>query len=337
MKKIFFFAVIALVAAGCAKTEIEAPAQTERRTIALSATLPADESDARMTYTPDGTTLKWSAGDTLMLCFVHGANYHHNKAPIVPASISVDGKKASFTVTVPEEIPSGAAFTFHAVYQQTSTYSPTNGGYFEAGTAKYVFENFEEECITLDKPTTDEDKSGIIRPALCHTQTNATATTLNNISFRHLGWVMALHLKNSSITDLNLPTNLRMQYENESPSSFIWNGCHNNNTVTFDLSSNTVSSSTANWRDKASVYFGINEYDWQPLYNSTLAAGASITLYRWLIGTPDIEPMRGYISFSGNEVRTATLFPSRTKVQPGKVYHVYMKWNGTTLEWESNS
>ncbi len=338
IKKLFLLAALALIAASCAKNEIDAPAQG--RTLTLAATLPADGPESRMTYAPDsrtphGLTLKWAAGDKLHLCFVHGGQYYHADTEALEAShITTDGKRANFTVTVPAAIPADAAFDFYAVYQKINTRSPYNGGYFEAGTANYIFEDYEEQCITLDRE--GNTQKGIIRPALRYTQKNATAATLGSMAFEHMGWVLALTFTNSSGAEMDLPASLRLQYDRESPTSFIWNGFHGFNTVKTDLNSGTASSSASGWNSKACVHFDINiaGYNWLPLYGQKLAAGASITLYRWVISTPQIEPMRGYMMRIGaqSENRTVTPLFSKT-VQSGKVYHVRLEWDGSALQW----
>ena len=59
--------------------------------------------------------MKWETGDKLMLNFKYNGSYYKADAPIVPASISGDGKTAQFTITVPSEIPADATFAaeFH--------------------------------------------------------------------------------------------------------------------------------------------------------------------------------------------------------------------------------
>ncbi len=340
VKKLFLLAALALVAASCAKTEIDAPAQEQGRTLTLTASLPADGPESRMAYatdgrTPHGLTLKWAAGDKLHLCFVHGGQYYHADTEALEAShITTDGKRANFTVTVPAAIPADAAFDFHAVYQKINTWTNNNGGYFETGTANYIFEDNEEQCITLDREGSSQ--KGIIRPALRYTQKNATAATLGSMAFEHMGWVLALTFTNSSGAEMDLPASLRLRYDRESPTSFIWNGFHGFNTVKTDLNSGTASSSTSGWDSKACVHFEINfvGYTWHPLYGQKLAAGASITLYRWVISTPQIEPMLGYLQRIGaqSENRTVTQLPSKT-VENGKVYHVRLEWDGSALQW----
>ena len=161
MKKFYLtIAALALIAAGCSNQELTEAVQdgqdSNARVITLQAAMPetADEASAtRATYEPDGASvsgivMKWTADDKLQLCFKHGTACYYKEAPIVPASISADGKTATFTLTVPTEIPATDTFDFYAVYQRKHPYDP-GSGYFETGTTNYSIVTSEFENVTL--------------------------------------------------------------------------------------------------------------------------------------------------------------------------------------------
>lgn len=347
-QKIFFLAALALVAASCAKNEIDAPAQEQGRTLTLAATLPGEPNDPETRLalqtddaTPHGLLLKWSEGDKLYLNFKHGGTFYRIDAPIVPGSISANGKTASFTITVPEEIPTGVPFDLYGVHQKVSTWGENDGGYFEKGQNNnvYVCENSEEECITLDKM--GGAQNGIARPVLTFKQTNITAATIAPIAFEHRGWMMALHFKNTSEAEIDLPRKLEFRYRSASASSFIYNGYHGLETVKIDLDNDAVSASSSSWDSKACVYFTINKYSWLPLSGKKLGAGQTIVLYRWAISTPAIDKMyaTGIISGADRDSQNSPdgkFLPAKT-VEKGKVYHTYMTWDGTHLKITDSS
>ena len=233
MKKFnFILAALVMIAAGCSKQEFkEAVQQNHTSVITLQATMPEttdEESATRATYESDGATvsgivMKWAAGDKLRLCFKKGGSYYHKDAEIDAASISTDGKTATFTWEMPTEIGDGDTFDFYAVYQKRDPRAPSKSK-FEDGTPNYEFATAEYLNITLNQTGTYGD--GIINPALLCSAKNTTKTELGTLklNFQHMGWIMALHLKNSTGAEVDLPKSMRFRYLSESASSFIWNG-----------------------------------------------------------------------------------------------------------------
>ncbi len=333
MKKILFLAAVALIAVSCNKTEITTPA-TKGRTITVTATLPADEPQSRISLEsdgkiPNGLQLKWEKEDKLQLCFVHSGKYYYSTAPIIAEKISPDSKKAEFSITLPEDMPKEGTFTFHAVYQKTDE-DKTNGGYFEEGTENFLFEQNEEQCIVVKNKK--DNYKGLIRPALRFSKSEVTDATLTHISFSHMGWIMALNFHNKTDKRIDVPTYLQLLYDNQHSTSSIWNGYHKTASVKMNLKDGTISSDTPNNINKASIYFNINR-DNLPLYNEKLDAKETIILYRWVVSTPDIQPMKAKIQMRDKKVaETSTPLKAR-KVENGKVYHVKLSWDGNQLQW----
>ena len=341
MKVKLTFAALALIAAGCSNQELTEAVQDNQdsnaRVMTLQATMPetTDEAPAtRATYEADGASvsgvvMKWAAGDKLRLCFKKGDSYYHKDAEIDATSISSDGKTATFTWEMPTEIGDGDTFDFYAVYQKRNPRNPSKSK-FEDGTPNYEFATAEYMNITLNQTGTYGD--GIINPALLCSAKNTTKTELGTLklNFQHMGWIMALHLKNSTGAEVDLPKGMRFRYPSESASSFIWNG---SSIVIYslkmDVTTGTVTCTSPYWESKQCVYFNINESKANPLYNQKLAAGASIVFYRWVFSTPQIEEMLMYFVFKDNSyVYGTNHLPGRT-VQNGKVYHTFLNWTST--------
>ena len=344
MKKFYLtLAALALIAAGCSNEEMtEAVQENNPHVMTLQATMPetTDEAPAtRATYEPDGASvsgvvMKWTDADKLRLCFKKGGNCYHKDATIVPGSVSSDGKTAKFTWEMPTEIGDGDAFDFYAVYQRPYMNDTYYGGVFEAGTANYKLVSQDDVSVTLDKG--GERGDGIINPMLLFSAQNTTKAGLNTLTLNlaHTGWIMALHLKNSTGTEMDLPKTIRFQYLTESPSSFIWNGLYlSSATVKMDVTTRTITSDDSEWVRKACVAFGVNELDSYPLYGQKLAAGAEQVLYRWVVSTDQVNQMRARIFRKGADSYdySTNNLPDKT-VQKGKVYHTFLNWDGTDLK-----
>ena len=342
MKKFYLtLAALALIAAGCSNQEMtEAVQNSNARIITLQASMPetTDEASAtRATYESDGkpvsgVVMKWTADDKLKLCFKKGAAYYHKDATIVPGSISADGKTAKFTWEMPTEIGAGDTFDFYAVYQRPYM-DETYGGVFEAGTANYKLVSEDYFGVTLDKG--GERGNGIINPMLLFSRTGITKAGLNTLTLdlAHTGWIMALHLKNSTGMEMELPQSIRFEYLTESPSSFIWNGLYlSSATVKMDVTTRTITSDDSEWVRKACVSFSVNEVSAQPLYGQKLAAGAEQVLYRWLVSTPQVNQMgaRMLQKDAGSYDYSTNNLPAKT-VEKGKVYHTFLNWDGSAL------
>ena len=340
MKKFnFILAALVMIAAGCSKQEFkEAVQENHTSVITLQATMPEttdEESATRATYESDGATvsgivMKWTAGDYLRLCFKKGDSYYHKDAEIDAASISTDGKTATFTWEMPGEINDGDTFDFYAVYQRKIHNSNSNST-FEAGTTEFKIDSDESEDVTLDQ--TGTYGNGIINPMLLFSAKNTTKSGLGmlKLNFEHVGWIMALHLKNSTGAEMDFPNKIVFGHVTESASSFIWNGSYSNpGAVKMDVSTGIVTSSEPRWGIKQSISFRIGEDSWSPFYNQKLAVGAEKIFYRWVVSTPQVEEMwANFYPKSASFFYATNNLPAKVGIEKGKVYHVFLNWTST--------
>ena len=340
MKKILFtLAALAMIMVSCTQDNLEIEAQ-ENRTFTISATMPQanDDAQTRVSLAPDAETgnygldLKWETGDKLMLCFDKDGTYYYNDAPIVAGTISSDGKSAQFSITVPSEILADETFNLYGVYQKTNTWAEKNGGYFVDSTEKYELENQEEQCITLD--ILGKYETGKARPMLYFSQTNIVNSSKPEFApfnLQHSGWMMALHFKNSSGSEINLP--LYIKLDNGDAKKWVWNGIHSSNKIHFDVAKQEFSYDHPAKEKDRELYFSINEYNWLPLSGQKLADGESIVFYRWVASQSEAPQLQGE-AYIGGEKKTSTNIPAKT-VENGKVYHVYSEWDGTDYKFVS--
>ena len=268
--------------------------------------------------------MKWETGDKLMLNFQYNGSYYKADAPIVPASISGDGKTAQFTITVPSEIPADATFDLYGVYQKTNEWTETNGGYFLDGTNTYRLEYSEEECITYNQLGTIQ--TGILRPMLKFSQTGVTQSTIGEIALQHTGWVMAVTFRNATSAEMQMPLSIGLDGE----SDWCVNGFPQNNGVDYDCTTGSFSTQKTELR---LLEYNINQYNWLPLSGKTLAAGASYTYYRWIAGSTNVPALTAELQINySTAVQTASTLSAKTTAL-GKVYHVNVEWNGTNCAY----
>lgn len=319
-----------LTLAGCNQSEEPRP-EAGNRTLMLTARMP-QEPENRLALTADGKNLKltWDkTSDKLLLNFKYNGTYYRSgECPIT--RVSADGKVATFAVTIPAEIPADATFDLYGVHQKLCNWSSNDGGFFQRITPtnnEYLIEGSEEACITLDKMGTNE--KGIIRPMIYCAKTGVTAATLGTLQFQHTGWVVALHFKNNTGAEMEMPCYINLK--SRLSDAIFYNGFHSTEDVYFNPETKVFHSS-GTW--KTSIHFEINSsgYTWLPYYGQKIGAGEEKIFYRWVVSsTLDIPALEGEVYITSNNT-TATKTPVRT-VQVGKIYHIYTKWDGTKFEF----
>ncbi|MCI5560755.1 MAG: hypothetical protein SPJ29_03980 [Phocaeicola sp.] len=335
MKKIIICCtvVLSLLIVGCAKTEVEQPV-VKKNTITVSVSMP-DQQDKSRGYalaknngaTP-GIILSWDKTDKLKLCFEHKGKFYHKEASIKPNSITNEGKNAKFIIEIPNEIPSTEHFNLYAIYQKTDE-KKENGGHFKEKSAKYILEDHEESCLTLS----NEKNTGVIRPALKSVLKNTMADKLQHLSFQHIGWIMAVHIKNTSNVEKKMPQSFQFKYEeNVSTSSRIYNGVPSINPVSIDLTNDNIESLVPEKNQKTILYDFTNS----PLRSKTLKAGESVIAYRWLISSKKIEVLEAILEVAENlkalELKGDSALDEK-EVDAGIVYHIPVEWSENKINW----
>ena len=123
---------------------------------------------------------------------------------------------------------------------------------------------------------------------------------------------MAIHLKNSTGAEMDLPEIIRFEDPTASTSSYFWNGSHSGSVVKMDVAAGTLVSTKDH-----SISLYINMGSFLPLYGQKLAAGAEKVFYRWLVSTDQIVQMRAQIKPKEAGLYSSTNnLPART-VQKG--------------------
>lgn len=346
MRKILFtLAAFAMIMVSCTQDNDLEIERNEGRTVTISAAIPGGAPNTRVSLEPDGNTphgiiLKWENDDELKLGFEHGDNFYYNSAPIIPSSISADGLRADFAVTIPAEIPADDSFNIFGVYQRKSlqqfddeTGNPVDG-FFEPGTKDFILYNYEVRALTLDKDDTDYTGLGQwkTRPALYFSQNdiqNSESLAINPINLKHSGWMIALHFKNASGVPI-MPQEIYL-YARNSPK--VWNGNQRANKVTLNADNGTAFCDRPFyiWRNNT-ILFNMNyaHNEDSKYFGETIAPGETVVFYRWLISEGldlnTIDANMVYTDSAGfKESKAPTDLPGRT-VKNGNVFNVYTKW-----------
>lgn len=307
-RQILFLA--ALVAAACTK---EAPVseQVIRFRVDAPATVQTKVTQESDGNTPSGLVFKWESDDKLCLNFEYGGSYYPVEAAIDAATISADGKEAEFTVTVPSAIPADATFNVYAIYQKEHTWVETsNRRWNKSGTDPDVF-SFAEDAFqgtTLDTP--GSCGAAILRPAFYGEQKSVTASTLSSFALSHLGWVMCVHFRNKTTGEIDVPNQIKFS-------------------AGVVLFGNSYSLSSGPSGQDQTLKLSLAEYTWNPWSGKTIAAGVEQVYYRWVCSPESVSALSIEVSWGSTYTAEETL-PARTAT-PGKVYHVYLNWDGSKV------
>lgn len=306
--------------AGCQDEEVllvadEEPDATAEnvgaRVFSLTASMPEGSGGTRVAFTQDGknVSLTWEEGDQLDLLFVQGETMV-KQSLVQVSNISADGKKAGFSINLPPEIQDGT-FDLYGVY----------GG--------LGLSDSNPSLALL--PKTDGSAPSLASMAegkhfmLVFSQTGLSTTSPQaSVTFRHVGSLFCLTLKNASGTPV------------------------------LNLGSAKLSSSGTGW-----AYNSGSEQMYYSVTNDQLqgdSGGDHIMLYAdGAIGTNDTinfwgwyPPLSGvnwpeltltlYDKNNNSLGESSTDKPARTSpTLPGKCYHLYAVWNDAGLHYTDHT
>lgn len=245
--RLFILAVIALVAAGCAKTEMDTPAQKQGQTLTLTASMPAGGPETRLALaeTDEGNiSVKWKEGDKISLCFVKGETVK-TLSDIAVTNIREEGKKADFSFSLPEGIH--YPFNLYGIYGAT----------------------LEENGRTATFPAAASESGLPDAGPVCvmrFAAENITAGTPVSVSFTHLGALLGVWLTNATGADYTLSS---LSLTGNDGYNWLYNATGQ---ATYDIVSGTFADTGAG----ATLAF--------PLGNgAVIAAGTTAKVYGWIV------------------------------------------------------
>lgn len=208
--KLFFYAAIAFVLGSCTSNEIidsgenALDVKTEQPVLHITASF-EESVETRAILEEVGTTLlkpilyKWETTDRIQFSFVQDGLPNPITAEANVTSVSLDGKTAQFTVPIPGEIDQTAEYKLYA-FRSDRKSSITSGSALNTNSTIAVLpiQQYNYLATLADQATVFSIWSEKIVPA-----DNSSNIAL---SFRHLGSMITLNLKNvgnTAITDLH--------------------------------------------------------------------------------------------------------------------------------------
>lgn len=239
--KLFFLAAVAFILASCSNNEIVVPdenvlnVKTEQQVLHITASF-EESVETRATLEESGTTLiksiiyKWQTTDKIQFSFVQSGLLNPITAEANVTSVSADGRTAQFTVPVPTEIDRTAEYKLYA-FRSDRKSSITSGSVLNTNSTIAVLptQQFDYKATLADQ--------AIIFSIWSEKTIPANNTLDIALSFKHLGSIMTLNLKNVGTTAINDLHSLILQ--ESSSKSWIYNRYLGGGGAQFDMATGT--------------------------------------------------------------------------------------------------
>ncbi len=303
-----------LLLAACSNQEVveKDPIETvPTRILKLKASMPGEETKSGMastrlsfTETEEGTiTVQWKAGDKINLCFVSEDSTVVRTVPDVAiTTISANGKRADFEVVIPEEITG----TFHLYGVYGASFSPVN-----SRTLILPAPSASSSGTALN----DNEAVSVMRFAA----ENLTETSSPQVSFSHIGSIFSVWIYNDTAS----PVSVGQITLSSSGKDYNWLRNSSGN-ATFDIADNSFINANAG-----------TELVYSPPAGSTIDAGGSLKLYRWVVPGNEIDPLDTSKLMDIKDINgsafTETIFARA--LQTGKYYRLKMVYDGTGFRY----
>lgn len=313
MRVIYFIVTVSLWCwmTACSNGEIVENELTETvppRTLRLKASMPDEGTkDGSVTTrvllseAEEGNiTVQWKEGDQINLCFVsEGGSTVRTVLGVPVTHISPNGKSADFEITIPAEIT--GTFNLYGVYG--ASFSPVNSSTLllpgpHAGTA-----------------LSDNEAVSVMRFAA----ENLTEASSPQVSFSHLGSIFAVWIYNDTAS----PVNVGQLTLSSAGKGYNWLR-NSSGQATFNIAANSF----------INAYAG-TELVYSPPSGTTIAAGGSLKLYRWVVPGNEIDPSDQSKLMDIKDINGSTISETifARAMQAGKYYRLKMVYDGTRFRY----
>jgi hypothetical protein len=306
--------LLLLCVTACSNQEIIEEDQIEKvppRTLRLKASMPGEKTKSgtvstrlSFTETEEGTiTVQWKAGDKINLCFVSAdGTIVRTISDVAMTNISENGKQADFDITIPEEIT--GTFHLYGVYGAPFT---------------------EENSSNVVLPAPAASSSGIalgdaeVISVMRFAAENLTEVSSPQVSFSHIGSIFSVWIYNDTAS----PVVVGKITLSSAGKDYNWLR-NSSGQATFDIADNSFINANAG-----------TELVYSPPAGSTIAAGASLKLYRWVVPGNEIDPsdtsqLMDIKDINGSTF-TETIFARA--LQTGKYYRLKMVYDGSRFRY----
>ncbi len=305
----FLFILLIVLFNSCNSEEklIETTQETDR-VITLTAAMPPEVIIPRVGLEQKedkSIVLTWEADDQLQLAYVQKGT--KIKKTVSIKNISDDGKKAEFDIILPSDINS-ESFDLFGVYgggglsdtNLTNVILPEN-----AGSARSLEEVKERKDVMLYFELKEIDAN------------NPKAS----VTFKHLGSLFSISLKNTGLTTINNFTQLRLEGVDGDDNWAFNSGIGGE---VFDLETGKFLNS-----ESGINYISFNAKD------KNILSGETVNFWSWYPALSDKNWPALVMSVMNNDNEIATTQNSKpARTEPtiaGKSYYFYAEWNGSNL------
>ena len=299
-----------LLVAGCTNDEIvneqQAPGEGK---ITLTASVPGETAQTRLSLTPDlyskNIVVTWKEGDMLQFYFKQGVTiYEPTFIQLALEDITMEGKRATFTLDIPQGIDNQEPYTVWAIHGTNSRLSPD-------GDILVNVSPIEFTAFYLLKNVPIMGKVDV-----------AAGASIGVINFEHLGVLQCLTMSNSSGEGFTFTPSLG--FANQEAGTDWYYTASEGSVPYYNLTSETVQNE--------------NEFLPPPLppYGEiTIPQLSGAQLVQWvrpIADTPAPEIVLNAQPPIGEPIVSANTKPARVAaMQTGRAYHLYALWDGTNL------
>ena len=308
--KFLLWAASALfVITGCTTDVIvdEKPVTVNGRKITLTASMPNEASQTRLSLEQEaGTkniTVKWKAGDVVQFFFKQDATLvAGTPVTLAETDITMEGKKAAFSLEVPTEIDEQSAFT---VYSLHGAEASVNGGKINANVSPVGFKPISE--------LTDVPVAGKVEVA--------AGASAGDVPLAHLGVLHCLTIRNSAEAEWVVTPAL--DFVNAEDAWFYRPDVAG--IPYYDLVGETVEFLPGTPLSPSAV---------------TVPAGGSLQLVQWVMPNTNITPeiwLTAQLTGDINVVSSNSKPARSTALVKGRAYHLYALWEGTSLNFTDDT
>lgn len=295
--KLFILAVLALVAASCAKNELIEQPQPRMLRVTATVEEPA-QTRAELEHLSSGAIrFKWQTTDVIQMAFVQGAVKKTANAAIT--SVSADGRTAQFEVEVPAEITGD--FT---LYAYRSSNDINGGGILSPDNP--VVAILPKMSWTLSK-TLYGQRFAVSLWCKQDVAYGGGGMPAVSLAFRHLGAMMTVKIKNLKSEDI---TNINLHIRG-----------------TNDWVFNHRAIGGAEFDMQAESYIERWGNTGMPITNDGIKVGEN-TFYTWFVPGDYHEShpitLKAWPSGGASEIKVSSNSKNQINFQPGKNYTVYI-------------
>ncbi len=299
-----------LLVAGCTNDEIVNEQQVPGEgKITLTVSVPGETTQTRLSLQPEQGTknivVTWKENDMLQFYFKQGETFYEPTfIQLALEDITMEGKRATFTLDIPHGIDMQAPYTVWAIHGTNSKLSPDGD----------ILVNVSPVAFTSVYQLNNVPIMGKVDVA--------SGASIGVINFEHLGVLQCLTMSNSSGEGFTFTPSL--DFANQEAGTDWYYTASEGSVPYYNLTSETVQNE--------------NEFLPPPLppYGEiTIPQLSGAQLVQWvrpIADTPAPEIVLNALPPMGEPIVSANTKPARVAaMQTGRAYHLYALWDGTNL------